>query len=183
MEMEYRNFSYCDSRYDNVSKEKKKEVTPSSSKAKTKKSRKKTPSVSEEYLQHESPPPLLDAHLLYEGKLLQLLHNLRSHAAILMQRYAPHELVWLDDTELALNTGSIVAGEESKAQRLTKILEDSTKHTTVSLQGIPESNATFLRCRKCKSTKIEFNQKQTRSGDEGMTSFCICKDCGTTWKM
>lgn len=40
-----------------------------------------------------------------------------------------------------------------------------------------------ITCRKCKSSKITFNQKQTRSADEAMTVFCQCSDCSYRWKM
>jgi len=37
----------------------------------------------------------------------------------------------------------------------------------------------FLKCRKCKGTAIDVEQKQTRSADEPMTVFCMCRACGT----
>jgi DNA-directed RNA polymerase subunit M/transcription elongation factor TFIIS len=33
-------------------------------------------------------------------------------------------------------------------------------------------------CPKCKSFNVDIDQKQTRSADEPMTNFCLCKDCG-----
>jgi DNA-directed RNA polymerase subunit M/transcription elongation factor TFIIS len=36
----------------------------------------------------------------------------------------------------------------------------------------------FVVCSKCKSADVSFTQKQTRSGDEGMTSFVTCNVCG-----
>jgi DNA-directed RNA polymerase subunit M/transcription elongation factor TFIIS len=133
----------------------------------------------------EDAGSLPDSHLLYEGKILQLLHNLRVNGTALLEKYAPHEMVWLDDAALAVGTmAEHLAYEATEhVQRLQKILEDSTHHTSVIPDVIPESSTTFLRCRKCKSTNVNFNQKQTRAGDEGMTSFCTCKSCGATWKM
>ena len=40
-----------------------------------------------------------------------------------------------------------------------------------------------FQCFKCKSKKIFSFQKQMRSADEPMTTFCECSECGTKWKM
>jgi transcription elongation factor S-II len=40
----------------------------------------------------------------------------------------------------------------------------------------------FFKCRKCKSMKTTFQQMQTRGGDEPMTNFIICHECGHEWK-
>ena len=37
-------------------------------------------------------------------------------------------------------------------------------------------------CRKCKSKKCSFMQAQTRSADEGITTYVQCLDCGCRWK-
>ena len=38
------------------------------------------------------------------------------------------------------------------------------------------------RCRKCGSTEVEWHQRQTRSADEGITTFCQCRQCGKRWR-
>ena len=40
----------------------------------------------------------------------------------------------------------------------------------------------FYTCGKCKSTKVEHTQRQTRSSDEPMTVFCHCLVCEARWK-
>lgn len=42
---------------------------------------------------------------------------------------------------------------------------------------------TWKACRDCKSTQYSFYQLQTRSADEPMTTFYICKECGKTYKV
>lgn len=37
-------------------------------------------------------------------------------------------------------------------------------------------------CGKCKTKKTTYTQKQTRSADEPMTTFVLCKNCGNRWK-
>lgn len=40
----------------------------------------------------------------------------------------------------------------------------------------------LFKCGKCKSWKTQDTQLQTRSGDEGTTSFCYCWNCGHRWR-
>ena len=40
----------------------------------------------------------------------------------------------------------------------------------------------LFQCGKCKSWKTTYDQKQTRSADESMTSFVSCLACGNNWK-
>ena len=40
----------------------------------------------------------------------------------------------------------------------------------------------LLQCFRCKSTRVESYQRQTRSADEAMTMFCMCLECHHKWK-
>ena len=123
-----------------------------------------------------------DANQLYEFKILQLVHNFNINGNYLKDVNV-NELVWLDDAALAYGTEfQYLSHEASKhIQHLNTIIEESKEHTTINPQITTDT--TFLRCRKCHSTNVVFNQKQTRAGDEGMTAFCNCQVCGTKWKM
>ena len=39
------------------------------------------------------------------------------------------------------------------------------------------------KCRRCSSRKITFYERQTRSADEGTSSFFTCLSCGNQWKV
>ncbi len=41
----------------------------------------------------------------------------------------------------------------------------------------------ILQCGKCKQKKCTYNQVQTRSADEPMTTFVYCNNCGHRWKV
>jgi transcription elongation factor S-II len=41
----------------------------------------------------------------------------------------------------------------------------------------------FLTCRRCKSANVDTDAKQTRSADEPMTVFALCRECGNRWHM
>ena len=58
-----------------------------------------------------------------------------------------------------------------------------TVNETVTYQMIGIDNKkTMYPCGKCKSTKVSNYEKQTRSGDEPMTQFFECADCGNRWR-
>lgn len=40
----------------------------------------------------------------------------------------------------------------------------------------------MLKCGKCKKKNCTYNQLQTRSADEPMTTFVLCNNCGNRWK-
>jgi len=46
-----------------------------------------------------------------------------------------------------------------------------------------EPEGTFIQCRKCKGNAVDTEQKQTRSADEPMTIFCLCRKCGARFTM
>jgi len=53
--------------------------------------------------------------------------------------------------------------------------------TEDKLNNLP--TITWRACRDCKGTQYSYYQLQTRSADEPMTTFYICKDCGKTYRV
>ena len=49
-------------------------------------------------------------------------------------------------------------------------------------QALPEDHANGARCAKCNTNNVMIEVKQTRSADEGMTSFGLCSNCGHRWR-
>lgn len=41
----------------------------------------------------------------------------------------------------------------------------------------------IVRCRRCGSEEVTWEEKQTRSADEGATIFCSCSTCKNRWVM
>ena len=46
----------------------------------------------------------------------------------------------------------------------------------------PAANTNMYRCRKCQSRECHYFGLQTRSGDEPMTIFVTCLNCGNRWR-
>ncbi|XP_076319986.1 RNA polymerase II elongation factor isoform X1 [Tachypleus tridentatus] len=80
---------------------------------------------------------------------------------------------------LAVMTAEEMASEEMKnlRQKLTK--EAINDHQMVLTGG---TKTDLLKCGKCKKSNCTYNQVQTRSADEPMTTFVYCNECGHRWK-
>lgn len=64
-----------------------------------------------------------------------------------------------------------------------KYLEDIQSSRRVLQDRSEEPTGTFITCFKCKSNAVDTEQKQTRSADEPMTLFCMCRSCGARFTM
>lgn len=77
----------------------------------------------------------------------------------------------MDSTEMASN--------EMKQLR-EKITKEMIQEHQISLSGGTQTD--LIKCPKCKKSNVTYNQVQTRSADEPMTTFCLCNECGKRWK-
>ncbi|ANZ75416.1 BA75_02010T0 [Komagataella pastoris] len=113
----------------------------------------------------------------YRNKLRSLIMNLKNknnptlRRSILDHEIAPSKLVTMSAQELAPDS-------------LKKEMEEIYKKNLFDAQGATENNSVTDRfeCGKCKQRKVSYFQKQTRSADEPLTTFCKCENCGNRWK-
>jgi DNA-directed RNA polymerase subunit M/transcription elongation factor TFIIS len=116
----------------------------------------------------------------YERKVLQIAWNLLQNGQLLLRKYAPSTLVYLDNSLLAEDTPvEHWWTTHNKQIELEKVLlnEEAAFDETEQLAN------SGLTCNRCHSRLIAIQQQQIRSADEGMTVFCTCKKCGMRWKM
>lgn len=59
---------------------------------------------------------------------------------------------------------------------------EDIRQSKAVLQERSEESA-FIACVKCRSNAVDTEQKQTRSADEPMTIFCLCRKCGKRFTM
>lgn len=74
--------------------------------------------------------------------------------------------------------------EEMASDEMRKIREKFVKESINDAQlATAEGTKTdLLKCGKCKKRNCTYNQMQTRSADEPMTTFVLCNNCGNRWK-
>ncbi|KAL7053361.1 hypothetical protein AAHC03_027194 [Spirometra sp. Aus1] len=78
-----------------------------------------------------------------------------------------------------------MTSEEMASKDMKDLREKYTKETIddhqMAVTGGTESD--ILKCGRCKQNKCTYNQVQTRSADEPMTTFVYCNNCGHRWKV
>jgi transcription elongation factor S-II len=73
--------------------------------------------------------------------------------------------------------------ENTEFGRWQKSHLDSINKSKAILEERSEGPSNFIKCGKCKSGDVDTEQKQTRSADEPMTIFCLCRKCGNRFTM
>ncbi|CAH0556874.1 unnamed protein product [Brassicogethes aeneus] len=80
---------------------------------------------------------------------------------------------------LAVMTAEEMANDEVKLLREKFTKEAINDAQLATAQG---TKTEMLKCGKCKKRNCTYNQLQTRSSDEPMTTFVLCNECGNRWK-
>eukprot|EP00549_Striatella_unipunctata_P004885 CAMPEP_0118681020 /NCGR_PEP_ID=MMETSP0800-20121206/4702_1 /TAXON_ID=210618 ORGANISM="Striatella unipunctata, Strain CCMP2910" /NCGR_SAMPLE_ID=MMETSP0800 /ASSEMBLY_ACC=CAM_ASM_000638 /LENGTH=265 /DNA_ID=CAMNT_0006577261 /DNA_START=13 /DNA_END=810 /DNA_ORIENTATION=+ len=127
---------------------------------------------------------------VYTEKARSLLFNLKKNdplrEELIQGMTLPTELVNMSADELA---------SPQQAQARLKQVQDLNESRRLDWEQANEDkinemcgikgdllNASLFTCKRCKSIKTTSTQKQTRSADEPMTVFVLCKNCGNRWK-
>uniref|UniRef100_U5EY68 Transcription elongation factor n=1 Tax=Corethrella appendiculata TaxID=1370023 RepID=U5EY68_9DIPT len=82
-------------------------------------------------------------------------------------------------SKLAKMTAEEMASDEMKHLREKFVQEAINDAQLATVQG---TKTDLLKCGKCKKRNCTYNQLQTRSSDEPMTTFVMCNECGNRWK-
>ncbi|XP_028281892.1 transcription elongation factor A protein 3 isoform X2 [Parambassis ranga] len=82
-------------------------------------------------------------------------------------------------SRIASMSAEEMASDELKQLRNTLTQEAIREHQMAKTGG---TTTDLLQCGKCKKKNCTYNQVQTRSADEPMTTFVLCNECGNRWK-
>lgn len=115
------------------------------------------------------------AQSVYNHTLENILFNLESNnhtikklkSLIKKEKYNPYNLAFLSPDEL----------NEDNWYKI--IMRKTTSED--KLKNLPTME--WKPCRDCKNIEYSYYQQQTRSADEPMTTFYICRQCGKTYKV
>ncbi|KAF1590229.1 Transcription elongation factor A protein 3, partial [Eudyptes moseleyi] len=81
---------------------------------------------------------------------------------------------------IARMTAEEMASDELKELRNAMTQEAIREHQMAKMGGTVTD---LFQCGKCKKKNCTYNQVQTRSADEPMTTFVLCNECGNRWKV
>lgn len=99
---------------------------------------------------------------------------MRTNGAFLCSKYNPRELVDSDDVD---ENNQLLEDQKNKEVVYRNLLDrDFLSHEGLRVDG-------GIRCRFCKHHEMDVEIKQTRSADEGSTTFLTCRRCGKRCKM
>lgn len=109
----------------------------------------------------------------YDNRIVRAAHNLSRNPGL-----GARVVVDSDET-CALGTAVGRVHEEArlKRERFQQMLQE--KYDALNDQKF----ATIVRCRRCRSEDIMWEEKQVRSADEGATIFAACTNCKHRWVM
>uniref|UniRef100_A0A8C2E7L0 Transcription elongation factor A (SII), 3 n=1 Tax=Cyprinus carpio TaxID=7962 RepID=A0A8C2E7L0_CYPCA len=85
----------------------------------------------------------------------------------------------IDLSRIAVMTAEEMASDELKQLRNVLTQEAIREHQMAKTGG---TTTDLLQCGKCRKKNCTYNQVQTRSADEPMTTFVLCNECGNRWK-
>lgn len=109
----------------------------------------------------------------YKDHIIRAAFNIRENPNV------GSEVVHVSDHMLTQGTivGRIEEESKMRARRFERMLQE--KYEALD----DEKFQAIVRCRRCGSEDVSWEEKQTRSADEGATLFCVCTTCNNRWVM
>lgn len=109
----------------------------------------------------------------YEDRVRHAAFNLMNNPRVGLEVVAVSNDVLVHDTLV----GRIQKETQHRHERFQAMLQDK-------YDAINDRNFTaIVRCRRCGSEEVTWEEKQTRSADEGATIFVACVTCRNRWVM
>ena len=91
-------------------------------------------------------------------------------------------------TDECLEGGLKVKKQQPKATIQSAINQYLYENVPISafiqeVVNVKVRNTVGIKCKKCQSDNVYSESRQTRAGDEAMTIFYECLNCGNKWKV
>lgn len=125
----------------------------------------------DEYIESNMTPEFMKESI-YNDKLVEILQNLDT-------KYNSFLLPQILDNKIKPENIAFLKPEELYPEKFDSLIKKKQIE-----QAIRDNKATTdaFKCSKCKNRKARVEQKQTRRGDEPMTTFVTCLECGHVMK-
>ena len=76
--------------------------------------------------------------------------------------------------------GSLLETIYNTEKERRRVFETMLQEKYESIDDVKNCDSS-LKCRRCNSVEVTWEQKQTRGADEAMTVFCVCSTCNLRW--
>ncbi|XP_072026880.1 transcription elongation factor A protein 1-like isoform X2 [Amphiura filiformis] len=118
-----------------------------------------------------------DTNMKYKNKVRSRVMNLKD----VKNPGLRHQVLTgqIKPEKIAVMSAEEMASDELKEVRKEQTKEAIREHQMAQTGG---TKTDLLQCGKCKKRNCTYNQVQTRSADEPMTTFVYCNECGNRWK-
>ncbi|CAH1772476.1 unnamed protein product [Owenia fusiformis] len=120
---------------------------------------------------------LMNTGMKYKSRVRSRVSNLRDKKNPELRKHVLSGRIAAE--KLAVMTSEEMANEEMQKLR-AKYTKESIDDHQMSVSG--GTTTDLLKCGKCGKRNCTYNQVQTRSADEPMTTFVLCNNCGNRWK-
>lgn len=118
-----------------------------------------------------------DTNMKYKNRIRSRVANLKDQKNPALRQNVLKGIIAPE--KIAVMTADEMASEEMKTLRQKFTKEAINDHQMAMTSG---TKTDLLKCGKCKKSNCTYNQVQTRSADEPMTTFVYCNECGHRWK-
>lgn len=119
-----------------------------------------------------------DTGVKYRNRIRSRISNLKDPKNPILRENFLRGLITPE--RLAVLTAAEMASEALKQER-SKLNDMAINDYQLA---IDEGKGTdLIQCRRCQQRNCAYTEVQTRSADEPMTLFVLCKNCGKRWKM
>jgi DNA-directed RNA polymerase subunit M/transcription elongation factor TFIIS len=125
---------------------------------------------SKEYAEIQDTPYLLEQ--IYDDKANQILCQILNQESNYLTKALKDKKI--DGSNIAFMKPEELDPEKYESIIKKREMEEYKKNNT--------SGTSAFTCVKCKKSRCQVSQKQTRAGDEPPTTFVTCLECGHTFK-
>lgn len=123
---------------------------------------------------------ICDSGQQYMQGVVRLIHALINNGEYIRHiSYTFGEIASMSPNALLANTvtDQIQRQMDMHEHRFKEMLQERFEE----LEKNSDSTEGLLQCGRCKSTNVIWEQRQTRSADEGMTIIAVCVKCSNKW--
>jgi transcription elongation factor S-II len=115
---------------------------------------------------------------IYKNKSISLYTNINNKSYInnlsLIEK--------IKKNKINIDNIAFMTFQELFPEHWKKILDEQNKRYKLMWEDEQEAMTDQFKCGRCKQRKCTYYELQTRSADEGMTTFITCLTCGNFWK-